>query len=157
METINIASFIKLSPNVTSSKKPCLVLLLWPNVPGTHFYHGSCLSIYTCQFTCTIGFSHIETKLVYFCMPRIQEELIIGLTLSPSFHTNLVIYPFLKEKRKHYSPKTNHQNPLWGFPNQPQTWCFCCISCKMVRPSPHPLSESLLPKSLHKAAKWNMF
>lgn len=97
-------------------------------------------------------------NFVYFCMPRTQEELIIGLTLSPSFHTNLVIYLSDSQgKEKALFPKTKHQNPLGGIPHQPQTWHFCCISCKMVRPSPHLLGESLLPKSLHKAAKWNMF
>lgn len=158
MGTINIASLIKLSPNVITSKKPHLVLLLWLNAPATHLCHGSCLSICTCQFTYTSGFSHMETKLVYFCMPRIQEELIIGLTLFPSFHNNLVIYLGDSQgKEKALFPKTKHSNPLWGFPNQPQTWCFCCISCKVVWPSPRLIVQSLFPKSFHKTAKWNMF
>lgn len=151
-----MASFIKLIPNVTSSKKLYLVLLLWSNAPGTHLHHGSYLSICTCQFIWTMGFSHIETNVCLFLYA--QEEFIIGLTLSPCFHTNLVLYLSDSQgKEKALFHKTKYQNPLGGFPNQPQTWRFCCIFCKMLRLSPHPLGESLLPKSLHKAIKGNMF
>lgn len=97
--------------------------------------HGSCIPICAYQFTWIVDSSHTETRACYFCMPRIQEKLIIGLL----FHQlSTLIQPFspviLKQKGK--KQFLSSKNLLGGFSNQAQAWCFCHISCKRVWPSP---------------------